>query len=688
MTRAALACAVLCAAGGAALSAQPAQAPREPVTFADQVAPILFDRCVSCHHPEGSAPFSLASYDAARSRASLIAAVTARRYMPPWKAEPGYGEFVGHRPLSTREIDLLQRWAAAGAPEGDSRRLAPPAWTSGWQLGTPDLVLELPEAYRLRPEGGDLWRIFVFDVPGDAVRYVRGLEFRPGASRVIHHARIRLDRTTNASELDRKEPGPGYEGLIPRSAVYPDGHFLGWTPGQAGPMLPEGLAWRLEPGSHLVVELHMVPSGKPELVDPSIGLFFTANPPVETPALLRLGRQNLDIAPGQRDYVSADRFVLPVDVELLALQPHAHYRAREVRATATLPDGSRRWLLWIKEWDVRWQHVYQLVTPMALARGTTLAVEMTFDNSAENPRNPTVPPTRVQWGEEALSEMGELWIQLRARDPRELRTLNAAIEPKMTAEDVVGYEMRLRADPSRIQLHDQAAEAYLYLGRAADAVRHFEMSLKARPESPAAYYNLGTALAESGRSEEALERFRRALELNPRYAAAHNNIANVLVRLGRPDEAITALLEALRIEPDNADAHFNAGVLRRGRGEVAEPIAHFRRAVALRPDWAPALSNLAWLLATSSGQGRPEAEEAMRLAERAAALTPRADAGLLDVLAATYAASGQFQRAIETIESALALAPREPLAGALRQRLALYRSGTKYVSPNRPPPPI
>ena len=168
---------------------------------------------------------------------------------------------------------------------------------------------------------------------------------------------------------DEADPAPGYEGLIAHSATYPDGFFLGWTPGQVSPLLPKGLAWRLERGTDLVIEVHMQPSGKPELVRPSVGLFFGEEPPDRTPAMLRLGRQSIDIPAGDNLYAIGDSFVLPVDVEVQAVQPHAHYRARSVQATATLPDGRTRQLIRIQDWDFRWQHVYRYADAVRAAEG-------------------------------------------------------------------------------------------------------------------------------------------------------------------------------------------------------------------------------------------------------------------------------------------------------------------------------
>src|SRR5258706_4187349 len=137
-----LAIAVIVAIGAYATGSPAAQ----PVTFSKDVAPILFEHCGGCHHPDGPGPFSLLSYSAARQRARLIAKITKARVMPPWKAEPGYGEFVGHRHLSDAQIDVLERWASEGTIEGDPADLPPvPTFPSGWQLGTPDLIVSWPE---------------------------------------------------------------------------------------------------------------------------------------------------------------------------------------------------------------------------------------------------------------------------------------------------------------------------------------------------------------------------------------------------------------------------------------------------------------------------------------------------------------------------------------------------------------
>jgi Flp pilus assembly protein TadD len=589
--------AALVAAGATVSTAQ-------SVTFSKDVAPIFFARCVQCHHPQGTAPFSLLSYESARPRASLIATATERRFMPPWKADDVPGGFVGQRHLTDAEIRLIRAWVDGGAPEGNPRELPPaPSVTQGWQLGKPDLIVAPPEAFTLSATGTDVFRIFVIPLPVDRTRYVRGLEFRPGNQRVVHHANIRIDRTPASRKFDDADPGPGYEGLIAHSASYPDGHFLGWTPGQVAPLLPKGLAWRLDRGSDLVVELHMQPSGRNERVLPMIGLYFTDDSPTRTPLMVRLGRQSIDIPPGERNYTITDSFVLPVDVEVQAVQPHAHQRAREMHGTATLPDGTTRPLIHIKEWDFRWQHVYRYAEPFTLPKGTTLAMRYTFDNSADNPQNPQLPPTRVFWGQRSRDEMGDLWIQVLPRTAQDLETLARDLRPKILSEDVLGYEREIARDPANIGLHDDAAQLYLEIKRPADAVRHFQASAMLNPDAAPPHFNLGIALAVAGRLDEAAREYNRALAIRPEYARAHNNLGSLLLQKGEANEALVHLQDAIRIEPRNVEAHYN--------------------------------------------------------------------------LAMAYAAVGEVHRAIETVQNGLRLNPPEPLATAMRERLAEYTNSRR-----------
>ena len=310
-----------------------AQTP-EPVTFNQHIAPLLHSHCAQCHRPGGAGPFSLLTFAETAKRAAQLAAVTGSGFMPPWKADGHPDEFVAQPRLTPDEVARFARWAAAPV-EGQGKAPAPPTWPAGWYLGQPDLIVTLPAGYTLPGEPSDVFRIFAVPLKVSGTKYVRGIEFHPGNPRVVHHANIRIDRTNGSRRLDDADPAPGYDGLMARSAEYPDGHFLGWTPGQIAPLVDGDLAWRLDPGTDLVVQLHMQPSGKAEPVQPVIGFYFGDRPATRTPSILRLGSQGIDIPPGDGQYVVEDRYTLPVNTTLLAVQPHAHYRAKDVTGTAT-----------------------------------------------------------------------------------------------------------------------------------------------------------------------------------------------------------------------------------------------------------------------------------------------------------------------------------------------------------------
>ncbi len=388
-------------------------------------------------------------YKEVRQRATQIVQVTQSRFMPPMESGAGRGSLRGPASADGRRTRASSRRGPARAPPKATRRPRRRCrrCLPSWLLGKPDLIVTLPKAFTLPALPTDAFRIFAIPLPVTRRTYVRGIEFHPGNARVVHHANIRIDRTGATRALDDADPLPGYDGLMPRSAEYPDGHFLGWTPGQVAPLISPDLAWTLEPGSDLVVQLHLQPSGAVEQVQPVIGLYFSNEAPKRTPTILRLGSQGIDIAPGDPHYVIRDAYTLPVDMDLLAIQPHAHYRAREIRGTAAFPDGSTRLVMHIKDWDFRWQHVYRLETPLALPKGTRLSMEYTYDNSADNIRNPETPPKHVWWGQRSRDEMGDLWFQLLAKNERDRALVTEQISRKMTAEDIIGYETMIKVDP-------------------------------------------------------------------------------------------------------------------------------------------------------------------------------------------------------------------------------------------------
>jgi len=172
------------------------------------------------------------------------------------------------------------------------------------------------------------------------------------------------------------------------------------------------MPWRLTQGTDLVVELHLIPGVKPVDVRPAVALFFATAQGTTTPLTFKMGSQAIDIPAGARDYAISDRYVLPVDVDLLSLYPHAHYLGHDMQVTATAPDGSTRQLLHIPRWSFHWQQDYRFTAPVLLTRGTAIAMRFTYDNSNDNAENPHHPPVAVRVGQRSTDEMGNLLLQL------------------------------------------------------------------------------------------------------------------------------------------------------------------------------------------------------------------------------------------------------------------------------------
>ncbi len=395
-------------------------------TFSHDVAPILYRQCASCHHPGGVAPFSLISYPDAAKRARLIATVTAKRAMPPWlPLEP---RFQHERKLTDTEIATLARWAAKGAPEGNAAAAPkPPQFTKGWQLGKPDLELEMRAAFDVPAEGQDLYQCFVIPSAVTNARYVRAVDVRPGSPKVVHHALLFQDLTGSARKRDT---GSGYS-CFGTPGFLPARGMAGWTPGSVPYQAPAGIPELLHAHADLVLQVHYHPNGKADRDRTRVALYFTDQKPSRHAMDIPLGSNHIDIPPGERAYKVTDHFTVPVDVDAIAINPHAHYVCREMYGYAVLPDGSRRTLLRIANWDFNWQQQYVYATPIRLPADTRVEMEFTYDNSAANPRNPNSPPKRVVFGPGSLDEMAGLHIMVTPVEESDGEELSQALWGKM-----------------------------------------------------------------------------------------------------------------------------------------------------------------------------------------------------------------------------------------------------------------
>jgi len=553
------------------------------MTFNRDVAPLIFEHCTACHRPGEVAPFSLMTYDDVRSRARLVADATARRFMPPWMPEPGHGEFDGTRRLSDQEILTIQDWVEDGAVEGDARdRPATPVYTPGWQLGQPDAVIMMPDAFLMPATGPDVFRNFVLPVPIPSRRYVRAVEFRPGSS-AIHHARMLVDESRESRWRDARGEGVGFGGMDAPGAHFPEGHFLGWAPGKS-PSVTR-LPWPLDAGSDLVVQAHLKPTGRQERVQVSVGLYFADKPPATSPLMVRLGNQTFDIPAGEPNYVVSDSYVLPVDVDVLRIYPHAHYLGKRMMVSARTREGHVERLLSIPAWDFNWQEDYEYAKPVSLPRGTTIFMYYVFDNSSANARNPHVPPLPVSFGPEATDEMAELLLQVVPKKPSDSGTLRVDLTRKTLMTDVAGDEKRVAANPRDFEARNSLGTHYVSAGRIDDAVQQFRAALAVAPAHAVAQYNLAVIALSRGQYDEARKGFRLALASRPEYPEALSNLGVVLRHDGRLEEAVANFRRALELRPDLSAARNNLGraLLEMERPDDAQATQQaLSRAIALK----------------------------------------------------------------------------------------------------------
>ena len=571
-------------------------------TWSSHIAALVHGSCTPCHRPGQPAPFDLVDFEDVRKRADFVLDVVEQGYMPPW--QPHEGEFVGDRRLRPEQVQLLRRWVIAGAPRGDAEHEPdPPAeWTgeaaTGWRLGEPDLIVRMADPFDVPAEGEDLVRNFVLPVETDRMRYVEAVEIRP-ASRAVHHAVLGVDVTRQSRLQAEGEPGPGFGGMTLGAAVPPDGHFLGWTPGKSVRRNPPGFAWRLHPGSDLVLQLHAVPIGRRESVQVEIGFWFTDVPTSQTFDLVTLFSEDIDIGPGDDGFVVTDHVTLPVATTLHAIYPHAHYVCRDMRAVATLPDGTERPLFAIDDWDFDWQDDYRYRTPMSLPAGTRIAMRYVFDNSEHNPNNPLRPLRRVTFGQRSEDEMATLGLSLtladeEARARLQLAVVDRELEKLPEAWNLLMRKARLERQRGRLQL------ARDLLGKA----------VRISPASPDLYYELGQLAEQRGVPAEAAAAYAEALRLQPEHALAHMALGTMHGRAGRGDRALSHFAAAVEALPNSPEAHNNFATANFAAAD-AEPAQlaiaerHYRRALDLRPDYFNARFNLGRLLLVAGRDARP-----------------------------------------------------------------------------------
>jgi len=420
-------------AGACATAQTPVTAP----TFSKDIAPIFYASCTSCHRPGQVAPFSLITYQDAVQHGRTIVETVQSGYMPPWKPESGWVDFRDNRRLTDAQIALFTQWYNAGMPQGDPAATpAVPTFPDGWQLGTPDLILEMSVPFNVPAEGPDIYRNFVLPTGVMRDKWIRAIELKPSARPVVHHVLFYSDNTGAARALDGKDGQPGFPGLgtvftatgNPLSAL--TGGLGGWVPGTTPQYLPDGVTLPLPANSDLLMQMHFHLNGAPQQEKTQVGIYFGDKPTrdltqLQVPAFFGV-QANIDIPAGEANYKVRGSFTLPVDVDAVSVSAHSHYLGKSAKLTATLPTGEVKILLWIKSWDFSWQDQYIYKNFIPLPKGTRLDGEYTYDNSDANLKNPNYPAKEVKWGENSTDEMGSLILNVLPHVESDLNALRLA----------------------------------------------------------------------------------------------------------------------------------------------------------------------------------------------------------------------------------------------------------------------
>jgi hypothetical protein len=393
-------------------------------TFYKDVLPVLQKNCQTCHRPGETAPASFLSYESTRPWAKSIKTAVLTKKMPPWFADPHYGQFSNDRSLADADIQTLVSWVDGGAQAGDPKD-APPAvsWVEGWRIGQPDAVISMPLAFNVPASGTIDYQYIVVPTGFTEDKYVQFAEARPGNSKVVHHI-IAFVREPGNPWLKEAKPGVPY---VPREhedekpaqhdrkvqkgrseplggIPFPGDFLVGYAPGTVPQTVRPGQAKLIKAGSDLVLQMHYTATGTPATDISKIGLVFWKTPPAQRVLTLNSANVTFAIPPGDPNYRTDAKLTLQRDSTLVDLLPHMHFRGKSFEYRAIYPDGRRETLLSVPHYDFNWQLTYHLAEPKLLPKGTVIECTAYFDNSANNRYNPD-PAKEVHYGEQTWEEM-------------------------------------------------------------------------------------------------------------------------------------------------------------------------------------------------------------------------------------------------------------------------------------------
>ena len=394
--------------------------------FHKDIEPLLQAHCQTCHRPGEIGPMPLLTYDDTRKWAKAIKQAVLSRKMPPWFADNTVQHYSNDVTLSPAEIETIKNWVDAGAPEGNAKFApAPRAFVEGWNIGKPDMVVEMPAAYEIPARGTVEYTYIVIPTHFQQDVWVQALEIRPQDRAHVHHI-VLYERQPGSKWLREYPVGVPFvpaprAGRKQRSSdgdrisegSIADEWLVGYAPGTQPYTLPAGTAFRIAAGADFVLQIHYTPNGTPGSDKSRIGLVFAKTPPTKRAFIATVADDGFAIPPGAASYSAKAELTLAADVQLLEVGPHMHLRGKAMDLRAIYPTGESEILFHVPHYDFNWQISYYLDTPKPLPRGTKLEVTGTWDNSANNRFNPD-PTAEVRWGDQSWEEMllGQTMIQI------------------------------------------------------------------------------------------------------------------------------------------------------------------------------------------------------------------------------------------------------------------------------------
>lgn len=386
------------------------------VTYTKEVSRILAERCEQCHRQGDIAPMSLQTYQEAAAFAPDIKRVIEQGAMPPWKPTESHGKFKGAFALKPEERADLLAWIAAGAPMGREEDLPPKPEARGeWVLGQPDVVVKMPVGFT-PARGKDVYRCFVIPTGIDADKYVGAIDVLPGNRKIVHHVIAYLDASGEAEKLDAADPEPGYDcyggpgfdlGGGSLESLLVNGYTLGgWAPGARPEYLPSGVGIKLGKAAKVVLQVHYYTSTRTAEDQTAVGIYFLREPLAKQMLYLPVIQTRLNIPAGAANHVEGTSFpVLPgLEMKVISAFPHMHLLGKKIEVEKQR-GTSREMLIQIDQWDFNWQGSYLFEKPVSMEAGSVLNLRCTYDNSVNNPRNPSNPLKTVKWGEGTEDEM-------------------------------------------------------------------------------------------------------------------------------------------------------------------------------------------------------------------------------------------------------------------------------------------